>query len=191
MEVPNMSSVNTTKAWNIDVAHSSVAFSVRHMVISKVRGRFAKFSGRLELNDQDLTQSAVDIHIDASSIDTGVVERDGHLRSPDFFDVEKFPELTFKSKRVERLGEDRYRVIGDLTIRGTSREVPLEVEAGGRVKDPWGNNRAGFTARTKIDRREFGLEWNNVIETGGLVVGDHVDIDIDVEGVQAAEQNAA
>ncbi len=186
-----MKNENTAKTWNVDVAHSSVVFSVRHMVVSKVRGRFAKFSGRLELNDQDLTQSNVDIRIDASSIDTGVGDRDTHLRSPDFLDVEKFPELTYKSKRVERLGEDRYRVVGDLTIRGATREVPLDVEAGGRVKDPWGNERAGFTARTRIDRRDFGLEWNKVIETGGFVVGDHIDIDVDVEGVRVAEQSAA
>jgi polyisoprenoid-binding protein YceI len=186
-----MSTGHVTKTWNIDLAHSGVSFSVRHMVISKVRGRFAKFNGKLELDERDLTQSKVEVRIDASSIETGVGDRDAHLRSPDFLDVERFPELTFTSKRVERLDDNRYRVIGDLTIRGTTREVPLEVEAGGTTKDPWGNERAGFTARTQIDRRDFGLTWNAVVETGGVVVGDRVEIDIDVEGVRVADQRAA
>jgi polyisoprenoid-binding protein YceI len=186
-----MSTSPVSKTWNIDLAHSGVNFSVRHMVVSKVRGRFAKFSGKLELNEQDPTRSSVDVRIDAASIETGVAERDAHLRSPDFLDVENFPELTFTSKRVERVADDRYRVVGDLTIRGTTREVPLEVEAGGTTKDPWGNERAGFNARAQIDRRDFGLTWNTVIETGGVVVGDRVDIEIDVEGVRVADQRAA
>jgi polyisoprenoid-binding protein YceI len=186
-----MSTAQTPKAWNLDIAHSGVNFSVRHMVISKVRGRFAKFSGRLELDENDLTRSTVDVHIDAASIDTGVADRDNHLRSPDFFDVEKFPELTFASKRVERDGDDRYRVVGDLTIHGVTREVPLEVEAGGKTKDPWGNDRVGFTARTHIDRRDYGLLWNKAIEAGGFVVGDRVDIEIELEAVRVAEQRAA
>jgi polyisoprenoid-binding protein YceI len=186
-----MSNAQTKATWNIDLAHSSVHFSVKHMVISKVRGRFAKFSGKLELDEQDPTRSTVEVRIDASSIETGVAERDAHLRSPDFFDVEKFAELTFASKRVERVSDDRYRVIGDLTIRGVTKEVALEVEAGGTTKDPWGNERAGFTAHTRVDRKDFGLEWNKVIETGGVVVGDRVDIDLDVEGVRVASQRAA
>ncbi len=186
-----MSHADTAKTWNVDVAHSGVNFSVRHMVISKVRGRFAKFSGRLELDEKDLTRSTVEIRIDASSIETGVTDRDNHLRSPDFFDAERFPEVTFTSKRVERIEGDRYRVLGDLTIRGTTREVPLEVEAGGTGKDPWGNERVGFSARTQVDRRDFGLVWNKAIETGGVVVGDRVDIEIDLEAVRVAEQRAA
>jgi polyisoprenoid-binding protein YceI len=187
----NMSNTNTAKAWNVDVAHSGVNFSVRHMVISKVRGRFAKFSGRLQLDERDLTRSSVEVEIDASSIETGVAERDAHLRSADFFDVEKFPQLTFKSRRVEQLAGDRYRVVGDLTIHGVTREVPLEVEAGGTEKDPWGNERTGFSARAQIDRRDYGLVWNKAIETGGVVVGDRVDIEIDLEAVRAADQRAA
>src|SRR3974390_645066 len=136
MEAMNMSAAHT-KAWNIDLAHSGVNFSVRHMVISKVRGRFTKYTGKLELDEQDLTRSTVDIRIDASSIDTGVADRDAHLRSTDFFDVEKFPELTFASMRIEKVSGDRYRVLGDLTIRGTTREVPLDVELGGKGRDPW------------------------------------------------------
>ena len=186
-----MSTANTTKVWNVDVAHSGVNFSVRHMVISKVRGKFAKFSGRLELDEKDLTRSTVEVHIDASSIETGVGDRDNHLRSPDFLDVEKFPELTFKSQRIEKLADDRYRVVGDLTIHGVTREVPLEVEAGGSTKDPWGNDRIGFQARTHIDRRDYGLVWNKAIDAGGVVVGDRIDIEIEIEGVRVADQRAA
>jgi polyisoprenoid-binding protein YceI len=187
----NMSNANTAKTWNVDVAHSAVSFTVRHMVIAKVRGRFTKFSTRLELDEKDLTKSTVEVRIDAASIETGVGDRDNHLRSPDFFDVEKFPELTFTSKRVERVGDDRYRVVGDLTIHGVTREVPLEVEVGGTTKDPWGNERAGFNARTHIDRRDYGLVWNKAIEAGGVMVGDKVDIEIDLEAVRAADQRAA
>jgi polyisoprenoid-binding protein YceI len=186
-----MSTASTLKVWNVDVAHSGVNFSVRHMVISKVRGKFAKFTGRLELDEKDLTQSKVDVRIDASSIDTGVGDRDNHLRSPDFLDVEKFPELTFQSKRIERVADDQYRVVGDLTIHGVTREVSLEVEAGGRTKDPWGNERVGFNARAHIDRRDYGLVWNKAIDAGGVVVGDKIEIEIDVEGVRVADQQAA
>jgi polyisoprenoid-binding protein YceI len=161
------------------------------MVISKVRGRFAKFGGSVQLDERDLTQSALDIHIDASSIETGVADRDAHLRSADFFDVEKFPELTYKSKQIEKTGAGTYRVVGDLTIRGTTREVPLEVEAGGVGKDPWGNERAGFSAHARIDRKDFGLAWNKALEAGGVLVGEHVDIEIEVEAVKAADQRAA
>jgi polyisoprenoid-binding protein YceI len=161
------------------------------MVISKVRGRFAKFGGTLQLDPADLTRSTLDIHIDASSIDTGVADRDAHLRSADFFDVEHFPELTYKSKRVEKTGEDRYRVVGDLTIRGTTREAALDVEAGGVGKDPWGNVRAGFAAHVQVDRKDYGLRWNQALETGGVLVGDKVDIEIELEAVKAADQRAA
>jgi len=186
-----MSTAQSTKPWNIDLAHSGVHFSVRHMVISKVRGRFAKFSGSLLLDPQDLTRSSVDIRIDAASLDTGVADRDAHLRSADFLDVEKFPELAYKSQRVEKSGEDRYRVVGELTIHGVTREVPLEVEAGGVGKDPWGNERAGFAAHAHVDRKDFGLKWNQALETGGVLVGERVDIEIELEAVNAAAERAA
>lgn len=186
-----MSNAQSIKPWNIDLTHSGVHFSVRHMVIAKVRGRFTKFGGSLQLDDRDLTRSTLDIHIDASSIDTGVADRDGHLRSADFFDVEKFPELSYKSRRVEKTGEGQYRVVGDLTIRGTTREVPLEVDAGGVGKDPWGNERTGFAARAQVDRKDFGLKWNQALETGGVLVGDRIDIEIEIEAVRAPDQRAA
>jgi len=177
--------------WNIDLSHSGVNFSIRHMVISKVRGRFAKFTGVLNLDDEDITRSVVDATIDASSIDTGVEQRDAHLRSADFFDVEKYPELRFRSTRIEKLDDDRFRVVGELTIRDVTREVALDVEGGGRAKDPWGNERTGFVAKTTLDRKDFGLKWNQALEAGGVLVGDRVDIELDVQGVKAAAAQAA
>ena len=177
--------------WNIDLNHSGVNFSIRHMVISKVRGRFTKFTGLLNLDDQDITRSVVEATIDAASIDTGVEQRDTHLRSADFFDVEKYPELRFRSTRIEKLEEDRFRVVGQLTIRDVTREVALDVEGGSRAKDPWGNERTGFVARTTLDRKDFGLKWNQALEAGGVLVGDRVDIELDVQGVKAAAVQAA
>jgi polyisoprenoid-binding protein YceI len=181
----------TTNKWNIDGAHSGINFSVRHMVVSKVRGRFGKFGGTLDLDGADLTRSTIDVTIDASSIDTGTAQRDDHLRSADFFDAERFPELRFRSKRIEQAGRDHYRVLGDLTIRDITRELMLDVEYGGQAKDPWGNERAGFLAKASIDRKDFGLTWNQVLEAGGLLVGDRVDIELEVQAVKAAAAQAA
>ena len=176
----------TTNNWNIDTAHSGIHFSVRHMVVSKVRGRFSKFAGTVRIDDADLARSSVEATIEAASIDTGVAERDDHLRSPDFFDVGKFPELKLKSTRIEKMGDDRYRVTGELTIRDVTREVAVDVEYGGKASDPWGNERAGFTAKVAIDRKDFGLKWNQMLEAGGVLVGDRVDIELDVEAVRSA-----
>jgi polyisoprenoid-binding protein YceI len=181
----------TTTVWNIDSSHSGVNFSVRHMVVAKVRGRFAKYAGKVDLDESDFTRSVVDVTIDASSIDTGTAQRDDHLRSPDFFDVARFPELRFQSKRIEQLADDRFRMIGDLTIRDATREIALDVEYGGRAKDPWGNERAGFVAKASIDRKEFGLGWNQVLEAGGVLVGDRIEIELDVQAVKAAASQAA
>lgn len=181
----------TTSNWNIDTTHSGINFSIRHMVVSKVRGRFTKYSGTLNLSDDDLTQSTIDVAIEAASIDTGTVQRDDHLRSPDFFDVQKYPELRFRSTAIERVEEERYRVRGQLTIRDTSREVTLDVEYGGRAKDPWGNDRVGFLAKTSLDRKDFGLGWNQVLEAGGVLVGDRVEIELEVQAVKAAAVKAA
>ena len=176
----------TTNNWNIDTAHSGIHFSVRHMVVSKVRGRFSKFAGTVRIDDADLARSSVEATIEAASIDTGVAERDDHLRSSDFFDVGKFPELKLKSTRIEKMGEGRYRLTGELTIRDVTREVAVDVDYGGRASDPWGNERAGFTAKAAIDRKDFGLKWNQVLEAGGVLVGDRVDIELDVEAVRSA-----
>src|SRR5262245_59382612 len=179
-----------TKTWNIDTTHTTVGFSIRHMVFSKVRGRFLKFTGAIQLDD-DVSKSWVEVTIDAASVDTGTAQRDNHLRSPDFFDVEKFPELRFRSTRVEDIGQGRFRVIGDLTIRDTTREVALDAEPAGRGIDPWGNQRVGFVAKASIDRKDFGLEWNQLLEAGGVLVGDRVDIELDVQAVKAAAVKAA
>jgi polyisoprenoid-binding protein YceI len=174
-----------TTTWNIDAAHSGINFSVRHMVFAKVRGRFGKFTGQVSLDSP-----AVEVEIDAASIDTGVVDRDNHLRSPDFLDAASFPRLTFKSTRVEQRNGG-YRVIGTLTIRDVSREVVLEADDLGRAKDPWGNDRVAFSAKTQIDRREFGLKWNQVLETGGVLVGEKIDIELEVQAVKAKAAVAA
>lgn len=180
-----------TNSWNIDAIHSGINFSVRHMVVSKVRGRFAKYSGTVDLDDGDLTRSVVEATIDASSVETGTPQRDAHLRSPDFLDVERYPEIRFRSRGIERLEASRYRVVGDLTIRDVTRQVSLDVEYGGRAKDPWGNERVGFIATTSLDRRDFGLQWNQVLEAGGVLVGDRVDVELEVQAVKAAAAKSA
>ena len=180
-----------TKNWNIDTAHSGITFSVRHMVFAKVRGRFGTWSGAIRLDPDDLTQAIVEVEIDAASIDTGVNDRDEHLRSADFLDVDRFPKLRFRSRRVERIDDERYSVTGDLTIRDVTREVVLKAEYGGRAKDPWGNQRAAFTASTSVDRREFGLTWNQVLEAGGVLVGERIDIELEVQAVEPAASQAA
>ncbi|HYJ11650.1 MAG TPA: YceI family protein [Polyangiaceae bacterium] len=177
--------------WEIDSSHSGIHFSVRHMVVAKVRGNFARWVGSVLAEDGDLSRAQVNVVIDASSIDTGVAERDAHLKSPDFLDVLGFPEITFKSKRVDKQGDEMLRVSGDLTIRGVTREVVLDVEYAGRTKDPWGNERAGFTAKTAIERSDFGLTWNQVLEAGGVMVGDRLSIEIEVEAVKQSAEKAA
>jgi polyisoprenoid-binding protein YceI len=177
--------------WNLDTTHSNIGFGVRHMVFAKVRGRFATWSGAARLDEQDLTRSSVEVEIDASSIDTGVGDRDKHLRSADFFDVETFPELRFRSTRIDKRGDERYALVGQLTIRDVTREVSLDVEFGGRARDPWGNERLGFVATASVDRKDFGLRWNQALETGGVLVGDRIDIELELQGVRAAAKQAA
>jgi polyisoprenoid-binding protein YceI len=171
-------------SYAIDGTHSDVNFSVRHMVFAKVRGHFNKWTADLQLDAADPTKSTLSVDIDASSIDTRDAQRDGHLKSPDFLDVEKFPKLTFKSKSVERASDAHYKVHGALTIHGVSKDIVLDVEETGRGKDPWGNARIGFVGKTTINRGDFGLGWNQVLEAGGVLVGEKVDIEIDVEAVE-------
>jgi polyisoprenoid-binding protein YceI len=177
--------------WNIDTSHSGVHFSVRHMVIAKVRGAFTRFSGSVELDETNPAASKVAVRIDAASIDTREEKRDAHLRSPDFFDVEKYPELTFESTKVEKLDDERYRVTGDLTIHGVTKEVVLDAESLGVGKDPWGNDRVAFSATTSVNRKDFGLTWNQALETGGVLVGEKIEISLDVQAVKAAATKAA
>jgi polyisoprenoid-binding protein YceI len=179
------------RPWNVDLTHSGVGFAVRHMVVSKTRGRFTRWNATLLLDDADLTKSRISAEIEVDSIDTGLADRDAHLRSADFFDAARFPRMTFEGRSIARVDDERYRVTGDLTIRGTTRPVVLDVEFGGRARDPWGNERTGFVAHTHVDRREFGLQWNQVLETGGVLVGDKVEIHLEVEAIAAAAAQAA
>ncbi|MCM2265450.1 MAG: YceI family protein [Desulfuromonadales bacterium] len=168
--------------WNVDPDHSNIGFKVRHLMVSNVKGSFAKYVATVELNDQDITQSKVTATIDTSSIDTNVQKRDEDLRSANFFDVDKYPTMTFTSKKVVKTGDDHFTVTGDLTLHGVTREVVLDVEGMSREsKDPWGNIRRGATATAKINRKDFGLAWNAVLETGGVVVGEEVAILLEVE----------
>ena len=181
----------TIQAWQIDSAHSGIHFSVRHLVIARVRGQFSRWTGALSVPDGDFSKATVEVAIDATSIETGVADRDAHLKSDDFFDVARFPELTFRGRRIAPKGSDRFALVGDLTIRGISREVVLDVESAGQTRDPWGNVRAGFAARTAVDRKEFGLTWNQALEAGGVMVGDKVEIEIEIEAVRQDATAAA
>jgi polyisoprenoid-binding protein YceI len=177
----------TASTWQIDPQHSSAQFAVRHMTISTVRGAFSKITGTLVLDDQDVTKSTVDVTIDVSTVDTREPDRDKDLRSDRFFDVAHFPTMTFKSKKVEQAGAGKLKVTGDLTIRGTTKEVVLDVDGPAPpMKDPWGNLRTAATATTKVNRQDFGVKWNAKLDNGGVVVGDDVSITIDVELLQKA-----
>ena len=178
-------------SWAFDQAHSSVNLMVRHMVVSKVRGRFTKWNGTLVMDEMNPAGGAVEVAIEAESIDTGVEQRDGHLKSPDFFDVAKYPTLTFRSTKVEAAGAGALRVTGDLTMHGVTRPVVLDVEYSGSAKDPWGGVRAGFSARATIDRKDFGLTYNQLLETGGVLVGETVEIAIEAEMVKQVVAAAA
>ena len=176
----------TTTTWNIDPVHTMAEFKVRHMMITNVKGHFTGVTGVLTLDEQDITKSHVEASIDAASINTREADRDTHLKSADFLDVEKFPTLTFTSTRVARKGEGELQVEGDLTIHGVTRKVEFTVEGPTPPgKDPWGNTRIGWTATTKINRKDFGLTWNTALETGGILVGDEVTITFDVEAIKA------
>lgn len=172
-------------AWSIDNAHSQVGFAVKHLMISTVRGGFGAVSGTVQFPEGEYRDATADVTIDAASIDTRDDKRDAHLRSADFFDVEKFPTLTFKSRRVQGIKGDTFQLVGDLTIKGITREVVLDVEVDGFQKDPWGGQRAGFSATTRVNRKDFGLTWNQALETGGLLVGDEIKISLDVQLLQA------
>jgi polyisoprenoid-binding protein YceI len=170
--------------WTIDPAHSQVEFAVRHLMISTVRGRFAGVKGTVIADEGNLGTAQVDVTIDVHTIDTREAQRDAHLKSADFFDAEKFPVLTFKSTRVTEVKGDRFQLVGDLTMHGVSREVTLDVTSEGRGKDPWGGERAGYSAVAKVNRSDFGLTWNQVLETGGIAVGDEIKISLDLELVK-------
>lgn len=179
------------ETWNFDLVHCDIGFSVRHLMISKVRGHFNKWSGSLEIDEAKPEASKVSINIDAASIDTKEEQRDNHLRSADFLDVATYQSIRFESTGVRKISDTDYKLTGNLTIRGVTKPVVLDVEYAGRAKDPWGGERAGFTAKTVIERKDWGLTWNMALEAGGFVVGDNVEIHLEIEAVKAQQTVAA
>ena len=172
--------------WKFDTVHSSVSFSVRHLMITRVHGSFKSWSGALETDDENLENSQVQVSIDVESIDTKEPQRDGHLRSADFFDAANHQKITFESSGVKKVDSEHYHVTGNLAIRGVSKPVTLDVEYFGRQNDPWGGQRIGFSAKTSINRKDFGLSFNIPLDGGGFTIGDKVDIVLDVQAVKEA-----
>jgi len=167
--------------WVIDPSHSEIAFKVKHLMISNVKGSFGEFSGKLITDGDDFSTSEINFQINPASISTGAVDRDGHLKSPDFFDVENYKEITFTSGKLTEKGDDEFILTGDLAIKGVFQPVKLDVEFGGLMTDPWGNVKAGFTINGKISRSNFGLTWNAALEAGGVLVGDEIKLNLDVQ----------
>ena len=178
----------SAETWTIDSTHTSIGFTVRHMVVAKVRGRFTSFEGSIALTDGRVP--GAEVKIDAASIDTQVAARDEHLRSADFFDVANHPAITFRASSIEQKGE-RVRLSGDLTLHGVTRPVEIEGEFYGKMVDPFGTERIAFSARTRLDRKDYGLTWNQAVEAGGVLVGDRIDIELEVQAVKAAATEAA
>jgi polyisoprenoid-binding protein YceI len=173
--------------WQIDYSHSHIYFTARHMMISKVRGRFSQWEGSIEFDEQNPENTTVNVAVDVSSINTRDDQRDGHLRSPDFFNAPEFPQMVFKSKRVVMESVNEGKLYGDLTIRGVTKEVVLDVEYAGQAKSPWGTLSAGFSAKGSLNRKDWGLVWNQSLETGGVLVGEKVEIEIELELVKQTE----
>ena len=175
----------STTTWNIDPAHSAAEFKVKHMMISNVKGTFGGLKGTLILNEADPTQSSIEASADVNTLNTGDAQRDGHLKSADFFDAEKFPEITFKSTAVKLTGEGQHAVTGNLTLHGVTKAVTFAVDGPGAPgKDPWGNIRVGLSATTKINRKDFGLTWNSALESGGVLVGEEVHLTLEVQFIK-------
>lgn len=184
LSVPSLAMAAT---YELDPSHTTAQFTVKHMMVTNVRGEFGKVTGTLDVNDKDITKSTVNVTIDTTTIDTREPKRDEHLRSKDFFQVDKYPVITFKSKKVEAAGEGKLKVTGDLTIRDVTKEVVLDVDGPSKeIKDPWGNMRVGTTATTTLNRKDFGLNWNKALETGGVLVGDEVKVSLEVEAIKKA-----
>ena len=183
----------STTTWNVDPVHAEVGFAVRHLMIATVRGRFGKLSGSVVVDDDNPRNSKIDVTVDVASIDTRQEMRDNHLRSPDFFDVAKYPTMHFVSKRIEGDTAKQFKIVGDLTIKDRTHQVTLDASLEGLVKDPWGGERAGYSVTGKLNRSDFNLLWNQMLEAGGVAVGEEVKISIDVELVKqvAAASSAA
>jgi polyisoprenoid-binding protein YceI len=191
MTATSMPSTAATSLWAVDATHVDVGFAVRHLMIATSRGRFGTVTGSATVDEQRPERSKVDITIDVNSIDTGYEQRDAHLRSPEFFDAEKFPTMRFASTKIEGDVTGDFTLIGDLTIRGVTRSITLNANAGGRGRDPWGNEKAGFSATGKLNRSDFGLVWNAALEAGGVAVSDEVKISIDLEFARSTSATAA
>jgi polyisoprenoid-binding protein YceI len=174
-----------TTQWQVDATHSSIDFAVKHMMIANVRGTFHKFDANIVADANDLTTADVKFTIDVTSIDTRNKDRDAHLLSADFFDAEKYPTITFQSTEIQKTGDGEYLLTGDLSMHGVTRPVKFQVTLEGFGKDPWGNERAGFSAQTTINRKDFGLNWNAVLETGGVLVSDEVKVSVQLEAIKA------
>ncbi|MHB8578424.1 MAG: YceI family protein [Ignavibacteriaceae bacterium] len=173
---------NTTKSsWTVDVAHTKIQFSVRHLIISEVAGKFNNFNLEISNANEDFSEADIDVSIDAKSIDTGIVDRDNHLRSADFFDVEKFEKITFKSTSIKKINDEKYKLVGDLTIKDITKPIELEITYNGQIVDPWGFNRAGFKVVGTLNRFDYNLQWNALMETGGAIVGKNINLIFDVE----------
>jgi polyisoprenoid-binding protein YceI len=183
--------MSTVMDWQLDPAHTTVGFAVRHLMISTVKGRFREIEGAARFDPADPTTGSAEVTIRTASVDTAVADRDAHLRSADFFDVEKYPTMKWTSRRVEPLDGKRFRVEGDLTIRDVTRPVTLEVTVHGTARDPWGGDRLGVSATGTLKRSDFGLTWNQALETGGVLVGDEVRLELDAEFVREAARAAA
>jgi len=171
--------------WTIDTVHSHVGFSVRHMMVTTVRGQFRKYSGTVSLDPKDFTRSSFEGEIEVASIDTGVVDRDNHLRTNDFFDAPNHPKITFKSSGIEKKGEGEYAVHGDITIRGVTRPIDLDVEFLGTSKNPYGKTVAGLSAHGTVNRKDFGVNFNALLETGGVAIGEKVKLEVEIEAIYA------
>jgi polyisoprenoid-binding protein YceI len=177
-------------AWEVDYVHSTIEFSAKHMMVTSVRGRFNKFTANIDINEQEPEKSEIDVTIDAASIQTNSEQRDGHLKSPDFFDVATNPNITYKSKKIEKIGENHYTVLGDMTVRDVTHELPLDVTFEGEGTTPYGKRIAAFSAKATLVRKDFGLGWNVALETGGWLVSEKVGVDIEVQVLEKVEAPA-
>ncbi|MCK1984959.1 MULTISPECIES: YceI family protein [Peribacillus] len=176
----------TNTKWTVDPTHSAIEFSVKHMMIAKVKGSFNKFEANILANPSDLTTAEIDFTVDVASIDTRNADRDNHLRSADFFDVEKNPTLTFKSTKIVKTDEDEYDVTGNVTLNGVTQEETFSITFEGQGKDPWGNEKAGFSGKGKVKRSDYGLTYNAALETGGVLIGDQITLTIEIEVAKEA-----
>ncbi|MVP01618.1 YceI family protein [Paenibacillus lutrae] len=176
----------TNSKWIVDSTHSSLDFTVKHMMIAKVKGNFASFEAQIDADPSDLTTASVYVSVDLNSVDSRNADRDNHLRSADFFDVEKNPEMTFRSTRIVKTGDDEYKVTGDFTLHGVTRPETFDVTFEGAGKDPWGNEKVGFSGKGSIKRSDYGLTYNAALETGGMLIGDEIKISIDLEASKQA-----